>query len=317
MPCLGDSKRTRAANVPACGALLLLSVSALLLISLPGCAHPPGSASGAVEVDLISGDKATGHLFSGQTLRATAFLDAGHIYDLRASLVISLAGTELGDLEGAASGGALAGPVQIAIGPPGSEPANSLIAQADGTVIIEIVFPDSAGDPPVGDALEAIRRLISGPNRATYELLLTDFGFDDRGTSPEDASTLVVGPDGDETGTLTPGDEADYFVLPLIADLTYQLNLESTGSIALTSGSMDRFGEVNFGVPSTGGVSIAITATAGIPGAFEFTAGAEEQIFLRLVPAAADSAAGVTIQYAIGVVEIAVEEIPEEPPPPA
>ena len=122
MPYLGNSEPVRAADFSARSALLLLAVLVLLLINLPGCAHPPGSSTGTVEIDLTSADTATGHLFSGQMLRATALVEAGHVYDLRASLVISLAGTQLVDLVGIATGDPLAEPVQIAIGSPGSEP---------------------------------------------------------------------------------------------------------------------------------------------------------------------------------------------------
>jgi len=87
------------------------------------------------------------------------------------------------------------------------------------------------------------------------------------------------------------------------ADTTYQLNLESTDIVNVILGSEDRFGQVNFGVPTAGGLVIDVSSSAGSPDTGEFTAEATEEVLLRLT-ASGSGSSNVTIQYAISVVEV-------------
>ena len=140
-----------------------------------------------------------------------------------------------------------------------------------------------------------------------YELLVTDLGLDDNGTSPEDAVTLAVGIEGELTGTLNPGEDGDYFILAVRAETDYQLNLESTHSVNVTSGSEDRFGQINFGTATAGGLLISANASAGTPGTAEFIAPATEEVLLRLA-ASGTASSSATIQYAISVIEVIPDE---------
>jgi len=305
-------KQNRVASVASHYALLSGPLAAVVLVGLSGCIYPPGSEAGTVAIELTPGETASGDLFSGQSLRAITFVEAGHAYEFGAALTVATGAIDPGAIEGVVSGAPLAAPVEFTVGSsvdefPGSQPLDTFIAQADGEVAIEFLFPYSGESEAVSDVLEGIRRLIIGTTRATYALLVIDLGFDDNATSPQDAVALAVGPDGEQTGTLTEGDEADYFALSVQADTSYQLNLESTDSVNLTSGFEDRFGQANFGVPTPGGLTITVDATGGVPGISQFTAPATEEVLLR-VAAAADSSAGVTIQYAISAIEVIIEE---------
>ena len=313
MHCRGNLKWNCVASGPPYRALLLGSLAVALLAGSYGCVDPPGSAVGTVEIEVTPGEPASGDLFSGQSFRAIASVEAGHAYEFGAALTVTAGATDPGAIEGVVSGAPLAVPVEFTVEPlvdefPGSQPLNTLIAQIDGEVAIEFFFPYSSESEAVSDVLEGLRRLISGPARATYVLLVIDLGFDDNGTSPQDAVALAAGPEGEQNGTLTAGDEADYFALSVQAETFYQLNLESTDSVNLTSGSEDRFGQANFGVPTPGGLTITVNATGGVPGISQFTAPATEEVLLR-VAAGADATTGTTIRYAVSVVE--VEAVPE------
>ena len=94
------------------------------------------------------------------------------------------------------------------------------------------------------------------------------------------------------------------------ADTTYQLNLEATGSVDVTSGVEDRFGQVNFGVATASGLLINGSASAGTPGTSEFTAPASESVLLRLSGSNAGGGgigaySATTIHYAISVAQVA------------
>lgn len=306
------NQRAKARHDRARGAF---SLTALALLTLTGCFGPPGSKAGTVTTDLVPDEIADGFLYSGQRLRATVSVEAGHSYEFRASLTSTIGNTAgFDDITGEITGSPLAEPVVFPVdfstsGSVESATATSFIALSAGWVTIEFVVPSAAQDDTVSDPIEAIRAIISGPTRMMYELLLTDWGFDDNGTSPDDAVALGIGPAGELTGTLTPGDEADYFILQLQAETTYRLTVETTDSVSVRSGSEDRFGQINFGVPTAGGLTIAVTASAGVPGVFDFEAPATEEVLLRLTGTTLDSTSEPSIQYAISVIEI----IPEEP----
>ena len=296
-------------------ALLLVVV----LLGQPGCVELTGTTGGTVEIVLVSGEVVSGSLFSGQRLRATASVEAGHVYHINANLSEPTVGsTRLGEIMGMVSGDPLAESVAFVVtvktSPGGGFQVQPgvFVPLVNGEVAIEFVFAlmDETGSP--GSTLETIRALIQGTPRADYELLITDLGFDDNGTSPDDAVTLAVGLEGELTGTIKPGEEADYFILQVQADTTYKLNLESTDTVNVTSGSEDRFGQINFGVPTAGGLLVTATSSTGTPGTSEFTATATEEVLLRLTGTGSgggglNASSAVTIQYAISVVEIAGE----------
>jgi hypothetical protein len=304
------------------GGALLATLLAVVSLGVPGCVQAAGSAAGTVQIEVVPGETAAGNLFGGQELRGTMLVEAGHIYHITASLTEVTAGSNgFDEVEGVVSGAPLAAPVEFFVESPvgggidGSGLSNTFVPISDGQVVIELVLASPQTTESPGSALETIRRLIRGRTRVTYELLVTDLGVDDNGSAPEDAVTLAVGIEGERTGTITPGDEADFFVLQVEANTTYQLKLESTDSVAVTSGAEDRFGQVNFGVATAGGLSIDVSSSAGVPGISEFTAPATEEVLLRLTASGSTvspvSSSAPTIQYAIGVVEVVPEEIPE------
>lgn len=285
-----------------------------------GCADSAGSADPTVEIELIPGEVATGILFDGQQLRATTLVEAGHIYHLGARLTEEIpSATGFEEIQGTLSGTALADPVAFLVRLLGTERLGDLqtgtifIPDLAGEVVGEFRYVPPATSESADQLLEALRRLIRGRLRATYELLLTDLGLDDNGTSPKDAVVLTVGIEGELLGTVTPGDEADFFVLQVEAETTYQLRLEATDFVTLTSGGVDRFGQINFGAPTPGGLVISATASAGNPSGAEFTAPATEQVLLRLTSTvfaggALDLSTAAAVQYAISVVEVVPDE---------
>ncbi len=291
------------------------SLTALTLLTLAGCLAPAGSKEGTVTVDIETNEIADGFVYSGQRLNATVSVDSGHTYELRATLTSTIGDTTgFDEIIGLITGSPLAGPVAFPVdfttsGSVESATATSFIALSDGQVTIEYVLPLADQDDTISDPLESLRVTISGPTRAQYALLLVDQGADDNGTSPDDAVALEIGPAGELSGTLPPGDEADYFILQLRAETTYQLTVETTDSVSVGSGSEDRFGQINFGVPTAGGLTIAVSASAGVPGVADFTAPATEEVLLRLTGSALDSTFETPVQYSISVIEI----IPEEP----
>ena len=286
------------------------------LLSPLGCVQQPDSTTGTIEIDLAPGETAGGYMFAGQGLRATALVEAGHLYNI--SVVLSDVSAGLGETVGVVSGVPLAEPVEFSLqsSSGGSvespEPHSVLVPHVDGDVAVEFVFVPADVAEPADPVLEALRDLVSGGTRASYEILLTDLGFDDNGTSPEDAVALAVGMEGELTGTINPGEDADYFVLQVQIDATYELKLESTHSITVTSGSQDRFGQINFGAATAGGLLISGSSSAGNPGITQFTAAAIEPVLLRLAAGGSDASSAATIQYAISVVEVVPEEEEEE-----
>jgi hypothetical protein len=258
---------------------------------------------------VVSGEIASGYLFSGQELRATTTVEAGHVYEVGAQLIVTTAGSiGTDEIVGAVSGDPIADSGEIVVlvtssnGSEPPQPSAAFIAYGSGEVVVEFAY--TFADAPES-TLDSIRAFIQGPARATYQLLITDLGFDDNGTSPDDAVALPVGLDGELTGTITPADEADFFLVELQADTTYLLTIESTDNVNVTSGAEDRFGQVNFGVPTAAGLVIEVSSSAGVPGTGEFAAPATEEVLMRL--SAVGSAASSTIQYAISVVEILPE----------
>jgi len=297
----------------ACG------LTALALLTLTGCVGAPGSKVGTVTTGLVPDEIADGFVYSGQRLRATVLVDAGHTYDIRASLTSTIGNTTgFDEITGEITGSPLAEPVAFPVdlstsSSVESATATSFVALSDGQVTIEFLVPSADQDDTVSDPLEALRAIISGPTRAQYELLLIDWGFDDNGTSPDDAVAMQIGLAGELSGTLTPGDEGDYFILQVQAETTYRLTVETTDSVSVGSGSADRFGQINFGVPTPGGLTVAVSASAGVPGVFDFEAPATEEVLLRLTGTAVDSTSETPIQYSISVIEIIPEITPEEP----
>ncbi|MBU0718118.1 MAG: hypothetical protein KJ749_07720, partial [Planctomycetes bacterium] len=183
---------------------------------------------------------------------------------------------------------------------------SSFIPVSDGEVVIELAYGSQDGTEDESQ-LDRIRAFIRGEMRANYELLVTDLGLDDHGISPADADTLAIGLAGERTGTLKPGEDADYFIFEVQEGGTYLLTVESTDSVEVTSGAEDRFGQVNFGVATAGGLLLETSASAGIPGTAEFTAPATEDVLLQLsVGTAATSV--IDIQYAVRVVETVIED---------
>jgi hypothetical protein len=287
------------------------------MLLLTGCLQPPGSGATTVSVELVLDEIAGGFVYSGQSLVATVSVEARHTYDVRARLTASFGNTAGFDsITGEITGDPLAAPVTFpvafsAAGSVESVTPTVFSVQSDGAVTLAFDVPRADQDDAVSDSLAAIRALINGPTRAQYELLVTDRGFDDNGITPEDAVVLAVGPAGELLGTLTPGDEADYFILQVFGTTSYRLTVEATDSVSVTSGSEDRFGQVNFGVPTPGGLTIAASASAGVPGIFDFEAPATEQVLLRLSGTGIAPTAESPVQYAISVVLFTPEE--EEP----
>ena len=289
--------------------MALASLLAVLVTGTPGCVDFSQAAPGTVRIEVVPGEPAGGNLFTDQTLRATASLQAGHVYELVARLTVSVGSIGSGEIEGVVSGSPVAQSVTFSVATSGDgtlagQPGTAFVAQNDGQVVMTFDFPAPDEGSSVGDTLESIRHLVNGPMRGVYALLMTDRGFDDNGISPEDAVALTTGATGERTGTVGPADEADYFLLEVIAEATYQLSLEATASVNLSLGSEDRFGQFNFGVPSTGGLTIAVSASAGVPSSSQFTAPATESVFLRLSASGTLSSDDDTIQYALSVVEI-------------
>ena len=302
----------RVPGSPPQRAALLGSLLVVAWLSPSGCIRPPGSAGRTVKIDVVPGEVASGNLFGGQQLRAALFVEAGHVYNVSAGLSAATVGsTGLAKIEGVISGDPLAEPVEFSVGSSwgsgsqGSPPPGAFIPLIDGDVVIEFAYATAEEAESTGGAFEPIRALIRGPMRANYELLVIDLGLDDNGTSPQDAVALAVGIEGELTGTMNPGEDADYFILHVEPDTTYRLNLESTHLVDVTTGAFDRFGQINFGVASAGGLLISGSASAGVPGTAEFTAPVAEDVLLRLTGSTGDTST--TIQYAISVTELVPE----------
>ena len=294
-------------------ATLLCSILVLVLTGLPGCMLTPGGTQGAVDIELAVGETADGNLNDGQGLRATVLVEGGHIYQIRASLgPAATDSTGTAEITGTLSGEPLEEAIEFPIESlfrgvvTASSGISSFIPVSDGEVTIELAY-DSQDGTEDESALDRIRAFISGEMRAKYEVLITDLGLDDHGISPADAVTLVIGLAGERSGTLKPGEEADYFIFEVQEGRTYLLTVESTDSVEVTSGVEDRFGQVNFGVRTAGGLLLETSASAGTPGTAEFTAPATEDVLLQLsVSAAATSVTD--IQYAISVIETVAED---------
>jgi hypothetical protein len=274
------------------------------------CVQRPGSTRGTVNINVLPGESADGSLVSGQWLRATSPVEAGHIYQVSAGLTPATAGSTILDgITGEVSGAPLVESVEFAVGSSadvGSDASGlpvNFATETDGEVVIEFRYLSEAASS-ADEQLESVRALIRGPMRANYSLLITDLGADQGGGSPEDAIPLAVGVEGEEVGTLILGDEADHFVLQVVADTTYRLSLEATASVSVTSGSADRFGQVNFGVATAGGLIIDCSASAGDPCSVEVLAPATEEVLLRLTGAIPDTSSTTAIQYAISVVAV-------------
>lgn len=305
----GNEKPNRVERDPHLLAWVFASIVAVLPIGAGGCVDFSEATPGTVRIEVVPGETTGGNVFTDQTLRATASVQTGHVYELAARLTVSVGSIGSGQIEGIVSGAPVATSVTFSVATSGDgaladQPGATFVALNDGQVIITFDFPSSEEDSSASDTLESIRRLVNGPVRGVYAVLLTDRGFDDNGTSPDDAVALSTDAAGERTGTLGPVDEADYFLLDLLAGATYQLSLEATGSVNLTLGSRDRFGQTNFGVPSSGGLTTAASASAGVPGSSQFTAPATEPVFLRLAATGTFSSEEDTIQYALSVIEI-------------
>jgi hypothetical protein len=177
-------------------------------------------------------------------------------------------------------------------------PTDFFIAERDGQIAIEFVNNSSGGlgfGGPVGDVFGG---LLFGESTLDYEILIVDQGFDDNGTSPEDAVILNTGSAEELLGTLIVGDEADYFTISVEKGKTYELRIESTASVTVDSGSTDRFGQINFGVATAGGLSLFGNAAPGSVGTTIFVAPGTEELVLRL--RAGGFGAG-EVQYAISL----------------
>ena len=285
----------------------------VVLAGWSGCMPVPRPIGESIEFDLVVGVAADGTIYEGQTLRATASVEAGRLYLLEAALGQAVGGGPAGldRIIGEIDGSPLNAPVEFSVEFPdggGDSGSPGVLAPALGgevTIKFAYVSPDSAAT--VGSALESLRLLIQGPTYADYTLILTDLGFDDNGTSPQVAVPLLEGVAGELAGTLIPGDEADFFTVSLEGETAYWLNVEATDSVTVTSGAEDRFGQINFGVTTASGLLITGSASAGIPGITEFTAPAAEAVFLRLTSSAfgeggVDFASAVPIQYVISLV---------------
>jgi hypothetical protein len=294
---------------------LALSTLIVALLIIAGC---PAPRTGDLEIDLVVGETASGILFSGQQLRAVATVEAGHVYGIGAALVAPEADPDVAAVrEGLVSGDPLAEPAALAIaapvGPAVSPEIGTIVeAGADGEIAVELRFDVAFTEGVEDELLDPVRRFVQGSPHVTYALLLVDLGVDDNGTSPRDAAPLEIGIANERTGMLGLADDGDYFAVSVQAETTYQLTVEATQAVSATSGFEDRFGQINFGVPTPGGVLINANAVAGIPGVSGFTTTEAESFFVRVSAAGEDTAAAEDIQYAISIVETVPED--EEPP---
>ena len=299
-----------------CRRYVVRALPIIALAGLCGCSVPP---PGDVDTELAVAEVATGTLFSTQRLRARATVEADHIYRIGAALVTPEAdGQVSAEVVGIVSGTPLPEPVPLAVADSfGSlldpEAETIVVSQSEGEIVVELQFEVALTSGQPDEDLDFVRTLVGGAPHATYELLLTDLGMDDNGTSPQGAVELVVGPEGERTGELGPRDEADYFFVLVQPEITYLLTVEATRSVSVVSGYEDRFGQINFGVPTPGGLLVSADALAGVPGTSTFTATETEVMFLRVAPSDADTTPLEAIQYAVSVIETVPEE--EEPPP--
>jgi hypothetical protein len=301
----------RRRNVIGVGLFVLASFPVLIWVD--GCV-PLDARGGTVLVQLVPGQARSGDLFTGQTLRAIVSVEADHTYELRALVTPStVAAAATGDVVGMISGEALAEPVQffvsIVTGPglAGSATTTVLTPVADGPVTIEFVYPVADTTGPDTENIDVVRALIQGPLHALFELSVADLGFDDHGQSPDTATALEVGIENERTGSLSPGDEADFFIVEVEAGRSYRVTVESTDAVTVVSGSEDRFGQINFGIPTLGGLVVTVSASAGVPGSSDFAAAATEQVILRVTPlggAAVPADEETGINYAINTVEV-------------
>ncbi len=288
---------------------------ALLALCLSGCV-PGRDVEGTVDIHAAPGKLISGELFTGQTLRATVPVEASHLYAMLVAVRPSTTGsTATGDIVGSITGDALPEPVEFFVtvvsgtAVPGPTTPTLFTSVLAGDVTVEFLYP-VPDTSPAAEYLDLIRALIQGPLHATFELSVTDLGFDDNGGSPADAVTLEVGIANERTGSLSPGDAADYFLVQFDAGMSYRIGVESTDAVTVVSGSEDRFGQINFGVPTLGGLIINVSSSAGVPGSFEFTALATETVLLRLTAfggAGVDPTATTSIQYALSAVEFTPE----------
>ncbi len=291
-----------------------LIVQILALLAIAGCPAPP---TGDLEIDLVVGETASGILFSGQQLRAVATAEDGHVYGVGAALVAPEADPNVAAVrEGVVSGEPLAEPVELDIAAPVGpvvppEIGTNVVARADGEIVVELRFDVAFTEGMQDGLLDPVRRFVQGRPHATYALLLVDLGVDDNGTSPRDAVPLEIGIENERTGALGLADDGDYFTVSVQAETTYRLTVEATQAVSATSGFEDRFGQINFGVPTPGGLLINANAVAGVPGVSEFATSAAESFFVRVAAAGVDTVPTEVIQYAVRLVETVPED--EEP----
>ncbi|UCE60659.1 MAG: hypothetical protein JSU63_02695 [Phycisphaerales bacterium] len=297
--------------------MLLLGCLLPVALGAYGCIRNVGTPPTTVVIEVVADEAASGTLREEQELLATTEVEADYIYAVSASVVESVVGSAgVGAVEGAVSGGPLMESVSFTVEyVTGSDTASAtpstFVARADGEVEIRFTYIPTDTGGSIGGVLGALRTLLFGNRYAVYSLLITEVGFDDNGTSPDEAVTLEFGEAGELTGTINTGDAGDFFVLQVQADTVYQLNLETTSSITLASGGYDRFEQINFGAPTTSGLIISASASAGVPGTTEFTAPADEEVFLRITAGSAAPSSSDAIQYAISVVEVVPEEVDE------
>ena len=298
------------------GSCTVICLFTLAVFCPSGCV-PTGGTTEPLVITVAPGGSFSGDLFTGQAVAASVPVEAGHTYALQAALIPSTAGSvATGDIVGTISGDPLAEPLEFFVTVVLStaldiSPTPVLFApDLDGEVVIEFLYPATATTGIDSPGLDAIRALTQGPLHATLELSVTDLGFDDNGSSIESAVTLEVGIENERTGSLSPGDEADYFVADFEAGKSYRIGLESSDVISVVSGGVDRFGWVNFGIPTLGGLIINVGSAAGIPGEFEFACTASEEVFLRLTAfggGGVDPTTEVGINYAIYLVDITAD----------
>lgn len=253
-----------------------------------------------------------GSLGEDEEFRATIDVLEGHIYAVEVSVGQEggFPGLDSGSTQVRISGDPLDEDLQIPLstgfdifdiggGFGNGVPTDFFIAERDGEVTIEFLNSSSGGlglGGPVGDIFGG---LLFGESTLDYEILIVDQGFDDNGTSPEDAVVLNSGSAGELLGTLIVGDEADYFTISVEMGRTYELRIESTSSVNVDSGSTDRFGQINFGVPTAGGLSLFASAVPGRVGSTTFVAPETEVLVLRLRGGGFGEA---EIQYAISLI---------------
>lgn len=307
----------------------LACAAAWIVAGCPGpIGAPPDSASEApttVDIRLTSGKSATGELGSGQTLRAKLDVQAAHTYAVAVTLNLDqfsfTGGTPVVRISGApldedalvtptfGSGGL--SPILGGVG----GPSDVFLARRDGTVTLEIVNP--SGDLP---GAFQVFTIFGETGRSAYEILVTDAGFDDNGTGPDQAVPLPLGRE--LLGTFTLGDDGDFFVVALRADTAYELTLETNGSANVQSGFTDRFGTVQFGRPSASGLQISLPAEPGRPSVLRFTAPATEQVLLRITGGSAGfglfsggSLGSGGDESDVGRYAISIREVTEAPEP--